>query len=202
MKEEILYRGAEAVLIRRGEEVFKIREKKGYRLDVLDERLRKQRTRREARLLVRAGEVIPVPRVRDAFEKSAEIIIDFLDGKKLSECLDDLPEWKEICLKIGEQIARLHDVGIIHGDLTTSNMILVGSKVYFIDFGLGFFSQRIEDKAVDLHLIKEAFEAKHFVRWRDYFDCVLEGYRGSKNVDEVFRRLKRVEQRGRYRERY
>ncbi len=202
MKEEILYRGAEAVLIRQGDRVLKRRVEKGYLYPSLGERLRKRRTRIEARLLTRAQSIISVPRVLHVSEKTMEIALEFLDGKKLSVWLDDLDDGCVICEKIGKHVGGLHDAGIIHGDLTTSNMILVGDKVFFIDFGLGFFSQRTEDKAVDLHLIKEALEARHFSRWKEYFDCVLLGYKVSKKADEVLKRLKKVEQRGRYREHY
>ena len=131
--------------------------------------------------------------------------MDFINGKKLSENLDDLDNWKEVCLKLGENIAKLHDAGIIHGDLTTSNMIYVEKekKVYFIDFGLGFMSERAEDKAVDLHLIRQALEAKHFLHWEKFWKVVLEGYgKTSAKAAETLKRLEKVEKRGRYKEQY
>ena len=76
------------------------------------------------------------------------------------------------------------------------------NKVYFIDFGLGFGSHKIEDKAVDLHLLKQALEAKHFNNWKKLFDEVLKGYKISKDYKKVFERFKRVEKRGRYKEQY
>lgn len=110
--------------------------------------------------------------------------MQFLDGQRLSVHLDSLPLTKQekICKQIGENIAKLHDVEIIHGDLTTSNMILQGSKVYFIDFGLGFISPKVEDKAVDLHVLRQALEAKHFKHWQDLFAQVLAGYAISKTI--------------------
>ena len=126
--------------------------------------------------------------------------MQYLKGKKLSEHLENLSpkEQKEVCKKIGEAIAKLHDSSIIHGDLTTANMILVDKKVYFIDFGLGFISARYEDKAVDLHLLKQALEAKHFKKWETLFKAVLKGYSKSKTFKQVLQRLKIVEKRGRY----
>jgi Kae1-associated kinase Bud32 len=126
----------------------------------------------------------------------------FVEGNKLSESLDDLRNWKEVCQTIGRNIAKLHDADIIHGDLTTSNMILREGEVIFIDFGLGFQNGRIEDKAVDLYLIKEALEAKHFKRFEEYFAAVLEGYKLSKSWKEVLKRLEKVEKRGRYKQQY
>ena len=104
---------------------------------------------------------------------------------------------------IGKNIAKLHDADIIHGDLTTSNMILSGKEVvYFIDFGLGFISKKIEDKAVDLHLLKQALEAKHFTHWETLFKEVINGYSSSKDSKLVLKQLEKVEKRGRYKEQY
>jgi TP53 regulating kinase-like protein len=131
-----------------------------------------------------------------------EIKMEFLDGKKLSKTLDKEKDSIRICKKIGENIAKLHDAGIIHGDLTTSNMILKNNQVYFIDYGLSFESNKSEDKAVDLHLIKQALEAKHYTNFEKYFKAILEGYKISKNSTEILKRLLAVEKRGRYKQAY
>ncbi|MEI6850166.1 MAG: serine/threonine protein kinase, partial [archaeon] len=91
---------------------------------------------------------------------------------------------------------------IIHGDLTTSNMIYSKNEVYFIDFGLGYESSNIEDKATDLHLIKQALEAKHFKYFEKLFNSILKGYKISKNYSLVVKRLEAVEKRGRYKQSY
>ena len=96
--------------------------------------------------------------------------------------------------KLGKQTALLHKNNIIHGDLTTSNTILSEDKLFIIDFGLGFISTKIEDKAVDLHLIKQALEAKHFQNHTDLFTNFLKTYKD----EEVIKRLEVVEKRGRY----
>jgi len=220
MTQNIIGRGAEAILIHESNKLIKKRIKKSYRLPILDEKLRKQRTKKEFKLLAKASKLIPVPRVLKTDEKQ-EIDMEFLEGKKLSEHLDTLPNAEEICIQIGQNIAKLHDADIIHGDLTTSNMIYVKNnlkeksvaplnsnsdnnssktigKVYFIDFGLGFESKKIEDKAVDLHLIKQALEAKHFNNYEKFFFRVLEGYKLSKHHLATIARLKAVELRGRY----
>ena len=72
----------------------------------------------------------------------------------------------------------------------------------FIDFGLGFFSNKIEDKAVDLHLLKQALESKHFKKWDENFKEVLKNYKISKDSEKVLERLKKVESRGRYKDKY
>ena len=108
---------------------------------------------------------------------------------------------KTIFHLVGESIAKLHDSNIIHGDLTTSNMILKNKEVYFIDFGLGFQSHKIEDKAVDLHLLKQALEAKHFKNHKNLYKEFEKGYKktNSNEAPKVFERIKAVEKRRRYR---
>lgn len=212
MKDHVFARGAEAVLIRQGDLLVKRRVKKLYRLPILDEKLRKLRTRKEAKLLGKAAKLIDVPLVKKVSDKLMEIDMDFVEGKKLSDSLDSLQNWKEVCERIGEQIAKLHDANIIHGDLTTSNMIYgfpnqqgkdqENFEIYFVDFGLGFESHRAEDKAVDLHLIKQALEAKHFEHWEKFFNVVLTGYKISRNYSLVIERFKKVEMRGRYKNQY
>ncbi len=196
MAKSIIGRGAEAILIKEKDWLVKDRVKKGYRIEELDVKLRKSRTKKEVKLLKKASSLIPVPEVVGSDDK--EIIkMSFVEGEKLSEVLDSMKNKGEVCVKIGENIAKLHDNDIIHGDLTTSNMIFSGNKVFFVDFGLGFNSKRIEDKAVDLHLLKQALEAKHFQNWEKMFSAVLRGYK-SKDKELVLRQLAKVESRGRY----
>ncbi len=204
IKPKIIQHGAEAKIIKIKDLVIKDRVRKGYRIKELDEAIRKRRTKSEAKLLEKASKIISIPKIKKVDEKTKEITMDFIDGKKLSEHLGSFPlkKQKEICKSIGENIAKLHDSEIIHGDLTTSNMILVKNKVFFIDFGLGFISHKFEDKAVDLHLLKQALEAKHFKHWETLFAKVLEGYSKSKGSKIVLERFKAVEQRGRYKEKY
>jgi len=145
--------------------------------------------------------------------------MDFIDGETLKNILN-----KKNCInlsrEIGEKVAVLHNNGIIHHDLTTSNMILGKDKhkiffidtgkskisgisrkdkIFFIDFGLSFFSEKIEDKAVDLHLLKEALESKHPEIWVECYNAALDAYKkNAENSKEIIKRLKAVEQRGRY----
>ena len=207
MKEKIIGRGAEALLIKKGNLLLKKRIRKGYRHERLDLLLRTSRTRHEARLLRRAGQIISTPIVKAIdgmtkrrFDPETEIEMQFIPGKLLSEDLDkfSIPRALQICWQIGRNTALIHDKDIIHGDLTTSNMILKGKNVYFIDFGLGFHSGRAEDKAVDMHLLKQALESKHFKRAPKYVGAVLKGYKNSEKYNIVIEKLKKVEARGRY----
>ena len=229
MPEKILQQGAEAKIIldESRDIVIKDRIKKSYRIKELDEKIRKQRTKAEKKLLEKASKIINAPNPFP-LEEFNKIEMPFIHGEKLSESLDSFPleKQKEICRDVGEEIAKLHKEDIIHGDLTTSNMILVNDnisasqdglndnkvnlelkrgdinfpnfKIFFIDFGLGYISKKIEDKAVDLHLLKQALEAKHFKNWKILFDEILKGYNNYEESDKVLERLKAVEKRGRY----
>lgn len=199
MKEKIIATGAEAIIYKKGNFVVKKRIKKSYRISEIDEKIRKLRTRGEAKIIERISKIINVPKISKPDEKSKEILMEFIDGKKLSVYLDsfNLVEQKKIFRIIGRDVAKLHDANIIHGDLTTSNLIWKDDKVYFIDFGLGFYSTKIEDRAVDLYLLKQALEAKHFENFKILFREVLKNYK-SKDRDKVIKQLEKVEKRRRY----
>jgi len=202
MSSKILQQGAEAKIILSNDFIIKDRIKKSYRIKELDDKIRKQRTKAETKLLEKASGIINAPKpffTPDFYQ----IKMPFIQGKKLSENLDSfsLEKQKEICMEIGEEIAKLHKEDIIHGDLTTSNMILVENreaKTYFVDFGLGYISKKIEDKAVDLHLLKQALEARHFKNWKILFEEIVRGYGNYEESNRVLERLKAVEKRGRY----
>ena len=152
-----LHQAAEAVIYldKKNKKIIKERIKKGYRIREIDERLRGSRTRLESRLIRQAAEVgVKTPRIINV--KKYTIEMEYIDGEQVKNVLSKQSSrkdiYKDICSKIGEAIAKLHENNIIHGDLTTSNMILKEGQIYFIDFGLGFHSARVEDKATDLRL--------------------------------------------------
>lgn len=196
-------RGAEAILIHSDGKLLKKRIKKGYRNEKIDDILRKLRTRKEAKIMQKAGLLISVPKIFEVNEKINEIKMEFIDGEKLSDYLEKykLEKAKIVCKKIGENIARLHNSDIIHGDLTTSNMIFSKKEIYFIDFGLSFISQRKEDKAVDLHLLKQALESKHFKNFDLFFEEIIDSYK-EKCIQskEILMQFDKVENRGRYKQ--
>jgi Kae1-associated kinase Bud32 len=79
-------------------------------------------------------------------------------------------------------------------------MILKDKDVFFIDFGLGYISKKVEDKAVDLHLLKQALEAKHFMHWKELYNEFQESYsKENKDSKLIFERMIAIEKRGRYR---
>ena len=199
VKMKILARGAEAVIYKTDKKVVKDRIKKGYRLPELDKQLRRRRTRLEARLISAASRAgVHTPKILDQSE--TKLVFEFIDGPKIRDWLEQKrtkKEIEEVCQKIGQEISKLHSADIIHSDLTTSNMILKDKEIYFIDFGLGMRSNRIEDKAVDIHLFKECLKSKHYVIWQLCWKAFLRGYK-PQNVNEILKRLELVEQRGRY----
>lgn len=197
MPKRIIAQGAEAQIVIEDGNIIKERVKKDYRISLIDEKLRKQRTRSEAKLL---SKVPFSPKVFDVDEKNMKIKMEFIEGLLLKDVFDSYPKNKreKIAKDIGKNIAFLHSKNIIHGDLTTSNMILKKDKLYFIDFGLGFISDKVEDKAVELHLLKQALDSKHYSHAKESFSMVLEGYKNYNKHKEVLERFKKVESRGRY----
>ena len=194
----IIQQGAEAIITLSGEDIKKTRLSKSYRHPEIDKRIIKQRTKSEAKLLEKANKLINSP--SPLVITPNEITMPNIKGFKLSEKLESL-DYKTLSKQIGEQIGKLHDSDIIHGDLTTSNMILSNGKVFFIDFGLGFISNKIEDKAVDLHLIKQALEARHHNIWESCFQELIKAYK-PKDKEQIIAQLVKVESRGRYKKGY
>ena len=189
--------GAEAKLFLVDGKIVKDRFKKEYRIEEIDKKLRKSRTKREAKIIGKLSAIkFPAPKLVESDDKE-KIIMEYIDGPKVRDVLEE-KDYKKLSSEIGKKIAILHNNGIIHGDLTTSNMIFA-NEVYFIDFGLSFFSEKIEDKAVDLHLLKQALESKHYKVWEKCFDAAIKGYKKEcKDSSLVLKRLERVEGRGRY----
>ena len=195
---QLITQGAEAKIFLEKGNILKNRFKKSYRIKEIDEKLRGFRTRREAKILQKLEAInFPSPKLIKNDEKE-NLIIEKINGKLIKDVLDE-SNYKNLCHEIGNKVAILHNNSIIHGDLTTSNVIL-NNEIYFIDFGLSFFSEKAEDKAVDLHLLKEGLESKHYRIWEGCFKCALEAYRKeAKNSHETLKRLEAVEKRGRYR---
>ena len=184
---KFIFQGAEATIKSNQKEIVKERTPKLYRYPKLDEKLRIQRTRKEIKLLEKASNIISVPKIISYTDY--QIILQKIKGKNLAYELDKLKNKSAVAKKIGETIGKIHNSDIIHGDLTTSNIIYSNSKIYLIDFGLGFESGNIEDKAVDLHVLKEALEARHHKYSIKMFESILKGYKISKDNKFIIKRL-------------
>jgi len=210
MKEKLFYKkGAEAELIEsiidNNKILLKNRIQKNYRHPKLDLTIRKTRTRSEAKLLREASVFVNVPKIISVDQNTSQIAMEFIEGKQLKEVIE---KKKELCVLAGKEIKKLHDAGIIHGDLTTSNILFVKTaktkdikdrikkhgQLFFIDFGLGYFSKNIEAKATDLVVFKKTFNATHS-NIKNGWDLVLKGY--NPNL-EMIERMSTVEKRARY----
>lgn len=179
---------------------------KAYRHPRLDDRLRAERTRDEANLLIQARRAgVPVPVVYEVDREAARILMERIQGPSLRHVLlDDGDEMAVRRLQyLGELTGRLHDAGLTHGDLTTSNVLVPdpsrGDHLVLIDFGLGQFSQEPEPRGVDLHLVEEALEATD-ARAEKLMDAFLDGYMGCASAKAALQRLEDIRLRGRYRE--
>lgn len=189
---KIIGQGAEAIIYHSEDIVLKDRIKKNYRIDEIDNKLRKNRTNAEARLLERVRRAgLKAPKVLEI--KNNQLIMEYIDGEKFGDYLLKTKDYR-IMKEMGKLVLRLHRANVIHGDLTTSNIIKQNEDIYLIDFGLSQFSEKIEDKAVDLHLFKECLKSKHYNIWERAWEAFLQGYKDKAVLD----RLKTVESRGRY----
>ena len=207
IKKDIIYKGAEAEICVSKYMNYNVVEKrrvhKSYRINYIDDKLISSRTREEAKLMIEARKKgVSVPIIYDVDLVNGIITMEYLKGKRVKDILNNISEKKRqtLCKKIGESIARFHNNDIIHGDITTSNMILLDDKVHFIDFGLGEKNSEIESKGVDLHVLMEALESTHS-KYSDCFKYVLEGYKKELKDDanQVIKKIDDIVKRGRYR---
>ncbi|MGC8710261.1 MAG: KEOPS complex kinase/ATPase Bud32 [Candidatus Micrarchaeia archaeon] len=187
----IIDEGAEAKIYEErvfGERVIvKFRLKKRYREKELDESIRLSRTRIEAKMLYKAQLAgIDSPRLIALGKYS--IYMSYLKGKLLRDCkaTGALPE------RIGSMLARMHNADISHGDFTTANIMVIGGRPFVIDFGLAHMTKSIEDKAIDLLLIKRSAGNSFYKRLE------LAYMSKAKQGKEITRRLADIEKRGRY----
>jgi TP53 regulating kinase-like protein len=185
--------------------IMKRRLPKKYRLPQLDIEIRSQRTVHEPNIIHKAKEAgVPTPTIFVVDVAEATIIMEFVEGKQVKEILDQVypEERRRLSTLIGGMIGRLHKHGIIHGDLTTSNMILAPyGKVVFVDFGLSERSEEVESKGVDLHLMKRALQSTHYKIAKECFEAVLKGYAevvGQEEAKKVTEKIREIEKRGRY----
>jgi len=204
MQEKLIRRGAEAELYAAKFDgrpaLLKRRVSKGYRCRELDEEIRSSRTGLEARLLGKARTFgVKTPQVYEVDKGRHEIAMQLVQGKRVKDALDKR-NFGKICLDIGKEIAKLHSFGLVHGDLTTSNILLHNTELFFIDFGLGSHSRKVEDKAVDLLVFRKTFEATHAELMPKGWEKIIEGYlkgMGPEGI-KVIGQIARIEKRARY----
>jgi len=185
--------------------VLKKRLPKEYRPKFLDEQIRVYRTIHEPQLMHEAKKAgVPTPVIFLVDHKNTTIVMEYVEGKQVKQLLNEVSESQRqsLCFGIGEMIGRLHEYGIVHGDLTTSNLIQrSGGKVFFLDFGLGDKTKELEARGVDLHLMKRALQSTHYEFADECFGSAIEGYSSvlkSETTGNVLHKIKEIERRGRY----
>jgi TP53 regulating kinase-like protein len=205
----LLKKGAEASLFLADwhgrKVVIKERFPKRYRPAELDAKIRGYRTAHEPQLMHEAKKAgVPTPTIFLVNMKDAAITMAFVEGKQVKQVLTDVSrkERQDLCAKIGGLIGKLHRRGVIHGDLTTSNMILSAEgKIFLVDFGLSEKNKELEARGVDLHLMKRALQSTHYRFAEECFKHVLKGYSavfGREEAKKVFGKIREIERRGRY----
>lgn len=201
----MIHRGAEAYLYlvdwfgRKA--ILKHRLPKRYRHHKLDVLLRRRRTVTEARAIASAQEIgVPAPSIYYVDPLEAIIVMQYLPYPSLSTVIEeDLGKAVSAAEKVGQHIARLHENGISHGDLTTSN-VLVGDKVYLIDFGLASLHSTSRDNAVDIHLFLRSLESTHPEHVEPIFNAFLKGYRSirGEETENILELVDEIRLMGRY----
>jgi TP53 regulating kinase-like protein len=205
----LLKKGAEASLFLKSwhgrNVIVKVRFPKRYRPVELDVKIRSYRTAHEPQLMHEAKKAgVPTPTIFLVDLKHSAITMEFVEGKQVKQVLPYVPrkQQQELCVRIGVLIGKMHRHGVVHGDLTTSNMILSGEgKIFLVDFGLGEKNSEVEARGVDLHLMKRALQSTHCQFAEDCFKHVLKGYAsvlGVENSGKVFEKIREIEKRGRY----
>ena len=201
---KLVKKGAEAdiyVTIWNGlDSILKIRKKKDYRVHSLDMRIRTLRTIREAKMISEAKSFgITTPLVYFVDEKKCEIYLQLIKGKLVRDL--SLNKIIKICTEIGKIVGTLHKNGIMHGDLTTSNLILSNQGLVILDFGLSQKTDKVDDYAIDLRLFKEVLNSAHAQIVEDAWLSFVLGYRkilGNMLTEKVLSHVSVIEKRGRY----
>ena len=208
---EMIKQGAEArVYVGRFLErdvIIKERFPKSYRVPALDQKLTKNRMGQEARSMARSRRHgVRAPAVYHLDFERRLIFMEYItEGVLIKEYINSVVSDRdavvEVMQMIGSVLARLHDANVIHGDLTTSNMIVetTSKQITLIDFGLSYVSALPEDKGVDLYVLERAFLSTH-PSTETLFQQLLDSYTAaSKNSQAVVKKLDEVRLRGRKR---
>ena len=192
------WNGVRALLKRRGE--------KRYRHPELDREIRRMRTIHEASMIHRAKAAgVPTPTIYQVDPEEATIVMEYVEGEKVRDIVEGLPdrERHDLFRLIGLHAGHLHGAGIVHGDLTTSNIINTLEGPVFVDFGLGEASSETEKRGVDLNLMHRMLISTHFRHTEELFAAFTEGYAEGlgEEAERALGRMEEISRRGRYFER-
>jgi len=204
----IIAQGAESIILKterwNQSFVLKWRQSKPYLFKDIDSHLRKIRTSRECKMLSVARSLgVSTPAVYAVDLDDYTILMDYIEGSQFKQLASSLPEQqlKQFCFEFGRSIALLHMGDVVHGDPTTSNVIIDSkSKLWLVDFGLSEMNATVEMKGVDLHLIHRALETTHWDLQECMLEATIKGYSDTvgKEANESLSRMKEIRERGRY----
>ena len=204
-----LYRGAEAdlflTMIGSWKVVIKSRIRKKYRNSRLDDQIRRDRTFSEAALLHQAKmNGVRVPTLLGIDADARSIAMTYLSGTTVRDSLETVnsSQAQNLFRKLGNQVGLLHIGGVVHGDLTTSNIVVTKMGVPFLlDFGMSRFSNEPEDRGVDLHLLRRSIAATQTSGYSSHIKAIARGYEeriGSSMAASTFSKVAEIARRGRY----
>lgn len=198
--------------------ICKVRFSKKYRHPILDRRLTNRRLTQEARALLRLRkEGLNVPCVYYVDCRTNSIVMEDIKGRSLREFLDSPAGVVHGCAVMamtGTAIAKMHLADLVHGDLTTSNIIVRDGRgahvsgsatatipdICVIDFGLSSSSATDEDMAVDLYVLERAIISAHSTMADALNKAFLSSYSDAIAKPSVLSRLDDVRSRGRKRD--
>jgi len=170
--------------------VMKFRRPKPYLVKEIEESLRSVRTKTEARILSKASAITNAP--KPLFVSKYGIIMEKLPGLQASK----MPSLGSANAERAALIlAKLHNVGIIHGDFTKANLLVSNDMLSVIDFGLSYFSSSPEDMAFDVLLVKRSISNSEYIRFRAQYS------KSCFKSKVVLNKLEEIERRGRYQNR-
>ncbi|XP_063703147.1 EKC/KEOPS complex subunit TP53RK [Culicoides brevitarsis] len=186
---------------------------KNYRHPDLDAHLTKTRIKAEQKAVERCTKAgVLTPKIFEADIKDRKIYMEYLETSITSkqyiiEHGSNAALMEKLATAIGTAVGKMHANNIIHGDLTTSNMLIKPKTEDFadydlvmIDFGLSQYSTTTEDKGVDLYVLERALLSTHS-KVEGLFPKILEAYctENAKGSKEVVAKLEEVRLRGRKR---
>lgn len=190
--------------------IIKERFSRQYRHKLLDQTIRKERTKAEAKAILKCKQGgIATPVIYSLDLKECKITMENIDGQTINDYLTKLnndnkhndAKLTKILMGIGDIIGKMHSIGVFHGDLTTSNILRKeDDTLVLIDFGLSHFNPSIEDKAVDLYVLEKAFMSTHSY-FSYLFPVIFDGYKNvyNSNIQAVINQYQNVRERGRKR---
>ncbi|MGB9635586.1 MAG: KEOPS complex kinase/ATPase Bud32 [Candidatus Micrarchaeia archaeon] len=195
---DVIGKGAEAYIYRNGSLAIKVRCRKEYRHNQIDERLKRTRTKREATAIKKCNENgITCPQLISFGDN--EIHMEYVSGRRMSELFENLDTDSKVkyALEVGRLLAKMHKIHLCHGDYALTNFIVSDTgKVYVIDFGLSEFSTYYEKKAGDISVMWSSMKDDHL------FNVFKEEYiRNYEDANKVIDRFEKNRLRGRYIER-